>query len=272
MEPSQPIAFEDVLKAEYGVLRPGADFNTADRWKLYHSAHGQARPFSALCISAGGIRSATFSLGAIQGLAEKGLLEQFDYLSTVSGAGYIGGWLTAWINRVKGLERVAPYLRRNAPPPVEGEADPIQHLREYNNSRPNLAHFPGTRGRWRRLLSGMYFLNWLVLIPLLMFGLMAPRLVLSILRYGELFQRNSRFGGTGSLVICRGRVTALDGRLAVHAEPLQHSAVSSRRRERRHTVSDFTWYVLGPLVMASVAFCAYDSLYFSVRRTCNPDL
>ncbi|HZU31180.1 MAG TPA: hypothetical protein VFB79_08705, partial [Candidatus Angelobacter sp.] len=40
---------------------------------------------SALCISGGGIRSATFALGALQGLAQLGILEKFDYLSTVSG-------------------------------------------------------------------------------------------------------------------------------------------------------------------------------------------
>ena len=58
---------------------------------------------NALCISGGGIRSATFALGALQGLAELGLLEKFDYLSTVSGGGYIGSWLTAWKQRWGGL-------------------------------------------------------------------------------------------------------------------------------------------------------------------------
>src|SRR4051812_32712251 len=58
---------------------------------------------SALCISGGGIRSATFALGALQGLADLGILQNFDYLSTVSGGGYIGSWLTAWKERWKGL-------------------------------------------------------------------------------------------------------------------------------------------------------------------------
>ena len=58
---------------------------------------------NALCISGGGIRSATFALGALQGLAELDLLEKFDYLSTVSGGGYIGSWLTAWKQRWGGL-------------------------------------------------------------------------------------------------------------------------------------------------------------------------
>jgi hypothetical protein len=43
-----------------------------------------------LALSGGGIRSATFCLGLIRGLAKNGLLKRFDYLSTVSGGGYIG--------------------------------------------------------------------------------------------------------------------------------------------------------------------------------------
>ena len=50
----------------------------------------------ALCLSGGGIRSATFGLGVIEGLAELGLLARFHYLSTVSGGGYVGSWLTSW--------------------------------------------------------------------------------------------------------------------------------------------------------------------------------
>src|SRR5690242_9816917 len=48
---------------------------------------------TALCLSGGGIRSAAFSLGVLQSLAQRHLLNQFDYLSTVSGGGFIGGWL-----------------------------------------------------------------------------------------------------------------------------------------------------------------------------------
>src|SRR5215470_3191066 len=39
---------------------------------------------AALCLSGGGIRSAPFGLGILQGLARRSLLEQFHYLSTVS--------------------------------------------------------------------------------------------------------------------------------------------------------------------------------------------
>jgi len=48
-----------------------------------------------LALSGGGIRSATFSLGVLEGLKSLGLLKKIDYLSTVSGGGYIGAWLSA---------------------------------------------------------------------------------------------------------------------------------------------------------------------------------
>ncbi len=50
---------------------------------------------SGLAFSGGGIRSATFSLGVTQALAKSGLLSSFDYLSTVSGGGYLGSFLSA---------------------------------------------------------------------------------------------------------------------------------------------------------------------------------
>ena len=53
---------------------------------------------AALCLSGGGIRSAAFSLGVLQALARHNLLGRFHYLSTVSGGGYIGGWLGAMLH------------------------------------------------------------------------------------------------------------------------------------------------------------------------------
>src|ERR1051326_6218646 len=104
---SQPIPLQQVLEEERLAMGASGD---------------KPRPLSALCISGGGIRSATFALGAIQSLAEHGLLGQFDYLSTVSGGGYIGGWLSAWSTR-QGLDKVIPQLRGDAPRPKPGEPD-----------------------------------------------------------------------------------------------------------------------------------------------------
>ena len=59
---------------------------------------------AALCLSGGGIRSATFAVGVVRGLAHFGLLSKFDYLSTVSGGGYAGSWLSAWMHHTSAHE------------------------------------------------------------------------------------------------------------------------------------------------------------------------
>ena len=66
---------------------------------IRNSQADMGHKLTGLAFSGGGIRSATFNLGVLQALAECGLLTRFDYLSTVSGGGYIGSWLSAWIWR-----------------------------------------------------------------------------------------------------------------------------------------------------------------------------
>src|SRR6185503_7632684 len=80
------------------ALGPEAPVDAAARLDAVHARIHQRAP-SALCLSGGGIRSATFALGVLQGLAHSGVLRSIDYLSTVSGGGYVGGWLTAWLHR-----------------------------------------------------------------------------------------------------------------------------------------------------------------------------
>jgi len=53
-----------------------------------------------LSLSGGGLRSATFSLGLLQALAGQRLLRHVDYLSTVSGGSYIGGFLGTFYHRL----------------------------------------------------------------------------------------------------------------------------------------------------------------------------
>jgi predicted acylesterase/phospholipase RssA len=54
---------------------------------------------SGLALSGGGIRSASYALGVLQALAHVKWLPKFDYLSTVSGGGYIGSSLTYLLHR-----------------------------------------------------------------------------------------------------------------------------------------------------------------------------
>jgi len=75
-----------------------------------------------LAFSGGGIRSATFNLGVLERLQELDLLRRVDYLSTVSGGGYIGGWLLASVRRTR------YWLTQ----PTDW-SESIAHLRRYSN-------------------------------------------------------------------------------------------------------------------------------------------
>ncbi len=88
----------------------------------------------ALALSGGGIRSATYNLGILQGLAKAGILSRFDYLSVVSGGGYIGAWLAAWIKRDGSLLKVQDRLdpEKSSDPRGE-EVRPIRWLRMFSN-------------------------------------------------------------------------------------------------------------------------------------------
>jgi len=70
-------------------------------------------PLVGLGLSGGGIRSATFCLGVLQGLAEKGVIRLVDYLSTVSGGGYLGACLTS-LTTVLPEEELRERRRRRA--------------------------------------------------------------------------------------------------------------------------------------------------------------
>jgi hypothetical protein len=49
----------------------------------------------------------------LQGLAKNGLLDKFNYLSTVSGGVYIGSWFSAWLHREGNIEKVQSALSRD---------------------------------------------------------------------------------------------------------------------------------------------------------------
>lgn len=87
-----------------------------------------------LAFSGGGIRSATFNLGLLQGLTQRGWLSRIDYLSTVSGGGYVGSWLVAWIKRLGSLHKAINRLDPNiSSGPRAEEVRPIRWLRMYSN-------------------------------------------------------------------------------------------------------------------------------------------
>jgi hypothetical protein len=138
--------FENVLKKTSGTIPPKIDQKSNSKINYvpdtqYKHEYGKDVLQSAknmdlwaLAFSGGGIRSATFNLGVLQGLAKKGLLSKFDYLSTVSGGGYIGSWLVSWIARNRSVIKIGDRLDPvKSSDPLAEEVHPIRWLRMYSN-------------------------------------------------------------------------------------------------------------------------------------------
>jgi len=268
MPDTEPISLAQALSQEYRALRPDSGFRETDNAEeLFRKLHQEPAPLSALCISGGGIRSATFALGVIQGLAEKGLLPQFDYLSTVSGGGYAGSWLTAWSNRAGGLDKVIPSLRRDAPP--AGEPDPIGHLREYSNYlTPKLGALSADTWTLAATVLRNILLNWMVLIPLLMFDLIVPRVFLSALTFpylgmaaGAVDYRNPRFNWISESILVHYGLPVLGAVCFTWTLFFTLRYLPGIGNEN-HTAYQYIRNVLTPLILSVLAYVAFNNLYY----------
>ena len=197
-----------------------ADMHAENRRKNEKGKEGPGR--SALCISGGGIRSATFALGVIQALANEELLGKFHYLSTVSGGGYIGSWLTAWLHHETSPGKQGKYFARNEPSkqpwdslrenalncvqrqlvskpepatrhnectadpitPLHPEPKPLEHLRANSNYlSPRLGLLSGDSWTLVAIYLRNLLLNWLVIVPWLFVALLLPRVSVQTLRW-----------------------------------------------------------------------------------------
>jgi hypothetical protein len=118
-----------------------------------------------LALSGGGIRSAAFNMGVLQTLVRTGLLPRIDYLSTVSGGGYIGACLT-WLRAHVGV-RESPEL--GALPLADGTGTVLDWLRAHGRF---LITGKGLSG-WTlaaSILSGT-LLNLFVLLPIFLLAI-----------------------------------------------------------------------------------------------------
>ncbi|HEY0158999.1 MAG TPA: patatin-like phospholipase family protein [Thermoanaerobaculia bacterium] len=169
---------------------------------------GTTRPkrLTGLSLSGGGIRSATFNLGLLQALRKTGILQKFDYLSTVSGGGYVGGWWSAWLARKERGDIFPPPEqielqrdpRRTADEDrhsVEGNeraqvkdaslsagVDPIHHLRLFSNFlTPRLGLLSSDTWRAVAIIGRNLILTWVILLPILLATIMGGQALFAIL-------------------------------------------------------------------------------------------
>jgi hypothetical protein len=189
------IRFPDVIKREYDEIEKRR--SVAKVVAPPPAANGRPRRLAGISLSGGGVRSATFNLGMLQALAAAGKLKTFDYLSTVSGGGYVGGWWSAWLSRSERDNEKDPIF----PPPEDIESerddrraqmesegsqsnfdrpqikdsainaaeDPIHHLRLFSNvMTPRKGLLSADTWRAVAVITRNILLTWLILLPILL--------------------------------------------------------------------------------------------------------
>ena len=188
--------FSEVLRDEIERLRPQAH----DPQQSPEASADQAQ-LVGLALSGGGIRSATFCLGVIQALARLRLLRAFDYLSTVSGGGYIGAWLSTLIFRSRKPDQSVADALATVEEELSGEARPwctagtpasdcppehpsLRFLRRYSNYlTPRLGIFSGDSLAAVSTYLRNLLLNLLILVAFFSALLTLPYLLLNLGRW-----------------------------------------------------------------------------------------
>ncbi len=164
-----------VFQAEIDVINKRRSTFNIDHVYNNDSLRPQAQlGLQGLALSGGGIRSSTFNLGVIQALERCNLINNFDYLSTVSGGGYIGSCLSSyWTGFADDEESTGNATTASLPrfpfrhKAGEPETHAFRHLRDHSNYLKPARPFAGLR-LYGLFLRGL-LINALIILPLLLF-------------------------------------------------------------------------------------------------------
>ena len=239
---------------EEGTVRDNYDAaELAFRKVLIQRLHARER--SALCFSGGGIRSATFGLGVLQALASYScspepsgeapcLLGELEYLSTVSGGGYLGAWISSWAkHHPQGAAGVIRELAAVPEAEWEPEPAPLRYLRKFTNYlNPQLGAFSAETWTLVATVARNIVLNWLVLLPLLAAVLVLPRLLFALIQSYPYVQNNYILVAAAALLVVGVAYMVID----------LPSAGDSRYPQRR-----FLLFGLAPLLLSAGGFSLY---------------
>lgn len=232
----QPIPFAEVIAEERKAIN--------SRRRGVTEGDG----YTALCLSGGGIRSATFCLGVIQGLAKANLLKQFDYLSTVSGGGYVGSWLTTWINRSDFSTVNSELASQHNSKKSDEEPEPVQHLRDYSNYlTPKSGLLNADTWTLAATFLRNMLLNWAVILPLLAATMMLPRFMIALLTCR---------GGISAILLMTGAAALLNC-FAVFYEAVDLPSLGNARWPQWRFKTGFLATFAASALMLSIAWAWY---------------
>ena len=252
---------EDILREEAKAVH-GAGLDNKTGKELNRALNEQAA--IALCLSGGGIRSGSFALGVLQALAahprpaknkhvgeaQKSWLAHVNYLSTVSGGGYIGGWLSAWLFHAHEQDGGWTSVWRGL---VDERDDPIKEprqiawLRSYSNFlTPKLGIASADSWAAVALIVRNLLLNWLIIIPLLCLALLVLKAVALVVVW--ISQIDARYSETlfRYFAIAAMLLLVAAVRFAVRHRPTRGDSLASQDK--------FLWRDLAPAAVAALFF------------------
>src|SRR5262245_47238663 len=234
---------------------------------VFQCIHSLKSGRTALCLSGGGIRSATFCLGAIQALAKLKLLTRFDYLSTVSGGGYVGSWLSAWAHRQEGgLEAVCQRIRgdvRDDDTDTEctapsAEPRQVAHLREFSNYlTPRVGMMSTDAWAVAATYVRNLLVNWAVLLPLISAIVLVPWLYMGSVWFsadsmGPTTAGFLRVAGLAMFVMAYANAIMLQPSI-MRCAPIQ-ARLSAQDRPPLATRTRIILLVIVPLLVSSIFY------------------
>ncbi|MEZ6031990.1 MAG: patatin-like phospholipase family protein [Planctomycetaceae bacterium] len=167
VQPTSAAAEGGKPKEEDAELKRALEAGTSTDGNASKNSRKNGRPYHpvqdivGLAISGGGIRSATFALGVLQGLTQRGIFRQVDVVSTVSGGGYLGSFLSTYLNTID--DACGPTIDK-APfkPVVAGDSRAIRSLRNHS-----------------RYIQPSNFDRWLTTLGQVAYGIVSNLIILS---------------------------------------------------------------------------------------------
>jgi hypothetical protein len=243
-----------------------------DRKAFYRALNKLNR--AALCCSGGGIRSATFCLGVIQALAahhvggaaptptndtaspepaktpaetkaDGSLLGRFQFLSTVSGGGYVGSWLSSWLKRNEFHQVIENLTGRPSGPDIEPPE--ISWLRAYSNYlTPRLGIFSADAWTAVAIFVRNLILNWLIIIPVVSIALLSLKLTATVSVWVAHALNNSRIMITIALV---GAICLVAAQAFTNRHRPTRRASRANVPERTFLLGDLAWTVASAIFL-----------------------
>lgn len=209
----------------------------------------------------------------MQALAHLGLLGRFDYLSTVSGGGYTGGWLSAWLHRAGAQHRDAVFRAmdpsRSWSSDQGSEAPPVGYVRR---TCQYLAPSGGMLSAdfWTVLatMARNLVLNWMVLLPLVAAALLVPRVFYSVSEALEVIGQGygadakvAPLAGWACLTQSRAPLSLMGVALAGYSVAIVYIALVVAGVGRQWSQARFLVWCLLPLMVGAAASALFWDSY-----------